>query len=127
MDSIQWVAIYDDGTKLHQYNGNEVNKYEDINRDKLVGFALYKNDEPLLLVDFEEGQRLVYRRRNFMRFDGSKSSVFLVGRQQTIDGKNIQSIACVFDDGSIRMINKWDDQNVLFAEPNIKDFENGKI
>lgn len=119
---IQWVAIYNDGTKLYQYNGEQEFKYSDIKRDKLAGFALLKGDTPLILFHLEEGQRLIYRKRHFLRFDGQRSHVYLVGWQKNVKGENVQSIACVFENGQIQIIGKWRD-DILFREPELLSFE----
>ena len=113
---IIWAAAYNDATTLYQYNddGTE-NKYQDIDRDKLVEFTLLRVPEvyigdgttatkpdlthPPFPVRFslwlETGQQLIYRRRTQM---GRKITVIhLVGWQQKIAGQIVQSISYVPD------------------------------
>jgi len=66
MNGYYWKAIYGDGTALSQYNADgSTNGYRDIDRDRLVCFALCQvnSDKPIVVLHFSLGQRLIYRRR----------------------------------------------------------------
>ena len=105
--SIQWVAVYKDGSKLYQYNGDKKNTYYDIDHDNLAGFCLLKGEDPLIYFLLEEGQRLIYKKRVIKKMTGEEQIIYLAGWQQKVKGKNVQSIACVFPSGQIQMISKW--------------------
>lgn len=132
---MQWVAYYDDGTHLRQYDdaGRE-NKYADIGRDRLASFALYDGGIPLdgrietlaevkyqkatrkvFHVHFEPGQRLIYRRR-VERTQGSEvpTVCHMIGWQQNVSGQNIQSIAYVFEDGTVELAGRWREDHPWF-------------
>lgn len=102
-----WKAVYTDGTELPQYNadGSE-NKYVDIDRSKLVRFALLQvnSDKPVVVLHLDQGQRLICRRRVAKHFSQDlkpqgEEVVWLVGWQQKINGRNSQMICFVFEDG----------------------------
>ncbi len=114
---MQWVAYYNDGTHLCQYDddGTE-NKYADIDRSKLDSFALY--DRPatrkLFHLHIEPGQRLIYRRRVEKIVGGPEQVCYMIGWQQTVGEQNIQSIAYVFEDGTIELAGRWRDDHSWF-------------
>lgn len=114
---MQWVAYYNDGTHLRQYDDDGAeNKYADIDRSKLDSFALY--DRPatrkLLHLHLEPDQRLIYRRR-VEKTVGADTDVvcYMIGWQQTIAGENVQSIAYVFDD-TVELAGRWRDDHPWF-------------
>lgn len=105
---ITWTANYRDGSTLTQYNGDRTtNRYEDIDRWQLVRFDLLKDGVPIASVYLRRGQRLIYRRRTFLKLSGEKNVVYLVGWQQTLDTKkglkNITALMYVHEDGSIAL------------------------
>ena len=93
-----WVSVYNDNTRLPQFNedGSE-NKYQDIDRGKLSSFEFYKDGKIILVCDIAPGARLIYRKRVEQSSSGEQLNVYLIGWQKTIEGKNVQSIACVPD------------------------------
>ena len=111
----EWEAIYSDGTTLTQYNEKgEKNGYENIDATKLRAFAIHnvkltKKDNKYFTSDekihfrlhLEPEQRLIYLRRGFLNTAGGKGSFLMVGWQQKINGKNIQSINYLYNDGHI--------------------------
>jgi len=120
---LTWKANYDDGSFLKQYNadGSE-NKYTDIDRSRLVSFELLSDDVVVFRLFLEEGQRLIFRRRIVKTLDNKlKHMIYLVGWQQTINGKNVQSISYIFDDGLIVMAGNWKD--CPFNKPELLDCE----
>jgi hypothetical protein len=115
---IQWLAHYSDGTNLQQFERERENKYTDIDRAKLTAFALTHYGVPILMIHFDRpGQRLIYRRRVFVR-PGEEPEVYvLAGWQMTIGGENVQSI-CVVNEagvGGIDVISRWNDNHPLFG------------
>lgn len=110
-----WVARYNDGTELTQFNadGSE-HRYTDIDRSKLVSFALYDADGGKILeVHLEPGQRLIYRRRVETRDGTPLKVVYIVGWQQTIAGQNVQSICYVFPD-HVEVAGRWRNDHPWF-------------
>jgi len=118
----EWEAIYSDGKTLTQYNEKgEANGYENIDKTKLKAFAIYgwlnESDNPnaefhtdkklIYRLHLESEQRLIFLRRGFKSISSSTlkevgTSYFLmVGWQETINGKNKQSISYIYDDGHI--------------------------
>lgn len=96
MTKYNWRAIYKDGTSLPQYNvdGSE-NKYADIDRTKICAFEFYKDGKLILVLDIAPGARLIYRKRVEQSSGGESLNVYLIGWQKTVEGRNVQSIACV--------------------------------
>ena len=98
---MQWLATYQDGTTLGQYNGSGEISSERIDRSKLTAFALVNEEGSRVLeLHLEPGQRLIFRRRIEQPVGGLQIVCYLVGWQQTIHGQNVQSIAYVFDEGA---------------------------
>ncbi len=129
--------------RQYKDDGSE-NKYADIDRSKLASFALYdggaivnrddylklRNDvaitpgadpgvyelatRKLLHLHLEPGQRLIYRRRVEQTVGGPATVCYMIGWQQTIIGENIQSIAYVFENGTIELAGKWREDHPWF-------------
>lgn len=119
--SLQWLAIYNDGTFLEQYteDGTE-NKYADIDRTKLSEFRLHRESGELVFsVQLEQDQRLIYRRRNTITIeDGEeiRALFYLVGWQMTVGDRNIQSLNLITEDGSmVVQVGKFREDHPLFA------------
>ncbi len=136
---MQWVAYYNDGTHLRQYedDGGE-HKYADLDRQRLASFALYDGGDidgnyvpatrKLFHLHLEPGQRLIFRRRVEQTLGQPPISVFMIGWQQaleihgpTLDGnanghypKNIQAIAYIFEDGTIELAGRWREDHPWF-------------
>jgi hypothetical protein len=137
-----WVAYYDKGERFSQFkeDGSE-NRYGDIDRARLKGFALFeKNAEPgqndRLVIGLHLGpdQRLVARKRNWVNLRGENLGVvWLVGWQETrkirIPGLrvrsktrylpvNSQAIFAVFPDGHIEVVNRYREDHPWFYSIN---------
>jgi hypothetical protein len=121
-----WKAVYSDGSSIVEIDesGNYLNKYSDIDRSRLSYFELYKSNVLLFRLHLIEGRRLIYRRRvSKSLVTGTDSVVYLIGWQQTINGKNIQDIAYIFEDGRVELSGKWDTNNPVFHAPNLIECE----
>lgn len=116
-----WKAVYSDGTWLNSGN------YADIDRRKLVAFELWSQGYQKLIVrvNLELSQRLIYRRRVRAQVLSPNNSevMYIVGWQQTIQGYNIQSILCVYEDGRIEVIGQWDETRAWLCSPVLRDDE----
>lgn len=114
-----WVAVYEDGSTLEQYNedGSE-NRYADIQRKRVTEFHLRSRTQnrTLLAVEITAEDRLIYRRRNSMNgVSGEKNwTIFMVGWQKTLGGRNVQSINWIFPDGSIINTGRFQENHPLF-------------
>lgn len=118
-------AIYKDGSEIWQHDpetGETVNTYADINRERLEVFGLYNGDRPLVMVDFSDDRngdesigpkRLIYRKRHLKNSKGGSVSVYLVGWQRKVNGRNVQSICFVSGDGTIILGGQWQDNRPL--------------
>lgn len=96
---LRWAAVYNDGSRLPQYNedGSE-NKYTDINRDILVRFLLVDETSVRFILNISADQRLIYRRRVAIMMNSKvKGIIHIVGYQQNIAGKNVQHINFISD------------------------------
>lgn len=113
-DNFTWEVEYKDGTLFSQigHNGGK-NAYEDIDRDRLAVFRLLDRDigNTILMMKFEPGQKLIWRRRTDLIND---TVVHLVGKKQTIDGKRYDGIVAVFPNGNIEATGRWDENHPWF-------------
>lgn len=114
--SIQWLAVYRDGSFLPQYDGDKENKYTDIDRANLGAMTLTREGLPIFTLYFDRpDQKLILRRRYFMRQgEEGKSMIYLIGCHRNVAGENIQQLAVVMEDGSVCMFSKWQENHPLF-------------
>ena len=131
--TIYWQAIHSDGSILDQHKGA---KYQDIDRSRLTAFDLWLHPnegagiEPRLLIrvdlrdDTIEGvgpRRLIWRQRHTLSSSGEEFSFHLVGWQRTvkppqngtIGGRNIQTIAYVFENGAVFLGGQFDERDIF--------------
>jgi len=140
---MQWKAFYSDGSTLDQYGINGKSGYENIDRSKLIAFAIIDKtwvpDRNLLIplmnsdykifsetawhvpveriifrMHLEPGQRLIYRllgaKKLFARTltqVAPDEHYIMVGWQQKIGDKNVQSITYITPDGRIEQTGKF--------------------
>ncbi len=122
MPAFNWVARYRDGSSLYQKDpetGVE-SASEHIDRSRVHALELRREDgAPHVVQHFEPGQRLIYRRRTAMNaVTGEQFIVHLLGRQETIEGQNVQHISVVFEnDGHIECIGRFDEKHAWFYPP----------
>ena len=121
-DRLFWRAVYEDGSFLWQYTEKgKPNKYEDIDRAKLVRFDMFdtKTLQPIHSVYLREGQQLIYRRKTLINFivkfgkvvgkDPKKPKIiiYMTGWKQTIQTnsgpKTIIALNYIHEDGSIAL------------------------
>ncbi len=114
-NTIHWKAIYNDGTSLSQYTEEGENTYRDIQRDKLGAFEIWDEERLVVRVLLEANRRLICRRRHFLRA-GEDMVIWLVGWQETIEGKNTQSILYILPDKTLVLGGAWDDVQLIKEE-----------
>lgn len=109
-DSIQWVAIYDDGI-LHQidHQGTK-HAYEDIDRERIRSFSLIQNNKILFRAHFNgDGKKLIWRRR-IQKTEGEEFIVHIVGKKH-------QYVACVFQDGTVGVYDNFREDLAMLVPP----------
>lgn len=114
--SITWQVVYEDGSIVNQYNddGTE-NKYFDIYNNKIVYFKILKNSKVIFVLHLDRNKRLIYRRRVALNINtGEEEVVYIVGFQENKNGVNVQSIAFIFEDGHIELIDKFKENHKWF-------------
>lgn len=129
---LQWRAVYkeQDGTiskrdMYGQFNadGSE-NPYKNIDRNKLGRFDLLKEDGVTIVhsLFLYEGQRLIFRRRNFIPLNGGKRTMaYILGWARTIylgngQKEDIYSLMYIFEDGTTAHDNHRDNLELLPEE-----------
>lgn len=115
-ESIQWLAVYHDGSVLPQYDGDIENKYTDIDRARLGALTLTRECVPVLSVYFDHpDQKLILRRRYFMRQGAEKEMFYLVGWHRNVGGENVQHLAAVSEDGAVSLFSRWQENHPIFS------------
>jgi hypothetical protein len=109
---LNWKAHYKDGTSLICSELPGGKDYYKIDRTKLIGFELFdkETNKSVFRMPIEDGKRLIYRKRVHQNFHTNQivKIVYLVGWQKTVNGKNVQSIVHIFEDGSMDLRDKWE-------------------
>ncbi|HCS78968.1 TPA: hypothetical protein DIV55_04470 [Patescibacteria group bacterium] len=111
-----WVARYFDGTSLKQIDSSGIkHAYKDIDRDKLAAFEIWEGNSRILFIRFKKGQRLIWRRRVETSPGGIIEVCHIIGKQETIGGKNYQGIIGLFEsDGRIEIAGKFEEGHPWF-------------
>ncbi len=110
------MARYDDGTFLPQIDPSGArHAYQDINRDRLSAFEMWEGSTRIFFIRFRKGQRLIWRRRAEMSSMGVVEVCHLVGKQETVRGKNYQGVIGLFEsDGRIEVIDRFEEDHPWF-------------
>ena len=129
-DTYTWQAVYKDGSSLWETDkeGLVIGKYGQIDRHNLVAFNLYRTDtenrfnlegtQPFLTVEIKPGYRLIWRKRRYQRLVETEPfmTIYLVGWQTTVRGKNVQAIYYIFPDGRTELSSKKSDVELFDFE-----------
>jgi len=111
MHQHNWRAVYKDGTHLDRYtHDGKPNGYENIKRDQLVAFELWDHrvNKRVVRVNMERRCRLIYRARTYL--DEQSKIVgreYLIGWQEIVNGKNVQTNCLIRPDNSIELFGRW--------------------
>jgi hypothetical protein len=125
---VEWTAFYSDRTSLPQFNddGSE-NKFKDIDRAKLICFALYFDGEMKICLHLGPGMRLIHRRRIAKHVMGPKAGtqdiVYILGWQETRRGVNFQALHFVFEDGHVESTNRFYEKHNWFYPLTLQPWE----
>lgn len=112
----KWKAVYNDGTKLEQYNDDgSANTYRDIDRERLACFSLSVFGKKFT-VSLDDGRQLIYRKRIRQVVGGPKEEGYILGWKK--DG--VQSIMFITEDEVISA-GKWG--RGFFSAPKFFEFE----
>jgi len=126
---LHWVAVYgsEPGEHLEQYNADgSLNRYADIDRERLREFTLLHTStlppEPnqsafVFSVVLRPGKRLIYRRRVQKHSSGAETIWHIVGWQENVRGRNVQSVAWVHDNGVPIILRGGFSSDALFSPP----------
>lgn len=117
-----WIAKYQNGLAVAQYNedGTEISTERLPAKQTLYTFSIINRltNTIIFMLHFDPGQRLIYRRRVRIVQGGESHAVYLVGWQQLICGRNVQSIAYIFEpSGYVLMAGKFREDNALMCAP----------
>jgi hypothetical protein len=132
-DRFRWRAVYANGEVLPQVNEDgSKNSYYDIDHSRLVFFEMWEGGHKVLSLRVGKNDRLIWRRRIERTPTEIKEVCHLIGKQQTVSGKNFQGLIALFEsDGTVEVADKFDENNPWFF-PIIKhereewEFENVK-
>lgn len=113
---VEWLAIYNDGTELPQYNEDgSFNKYTDIDRSRLIKFVLLEDKVPKVVIHLDKNKRLICRRRVAIHMmNGIEGFVWLVGWQEKKKGTNVQMICFLFEDGHVEIVDRFNEEHPWF-------------
>lgn len=126
-DRFRWRAVYTDGTTLDQVEPDGTKHgYGDIDRTCLAFFELHdwEASHPVFRIRLDYGDRLIWRRRVDMTGGGTVECCHIVGKQNTINGKNRQWIAGVFEsDGRMEYADRFKEGDPWFAPVQLRPNE----
>jgi len=112
---LTWIAYYEDGTKLLQYENGKCHKYLDIDRSKLSKFAIHNGEKLILVIHLDKNKKLIFRRRVAKpMLSDTEEVVYLVGWQENRSGVNVQSISFIFQEGYIETVDGFKENHKWF-------------
>lgn len=104
-----WVALYDDGSRLFEYDETGSHGFTEVDLSRLRVFLLVPTQPGFsthhVQIAPSKGQRPIFFRRRSIQLaqDGSeveKKTVHCLGSQSTVQGVNVASYLFLFEDGS---------------------------
>lgn len=127
-DKYHWIVRYNDGGCLNQIESNgKRNAYQDIQRDKLTAFEMWEGSTRVLLLKFNKGQQLIWRRRVETSPSGITEVCHIIGKQENINGENLQGIIGLFEsDGRIEITGRFYEGHPWFFPVQIHESEGEK-
>jgi hypothetical protein len=127
-DKYHWIVRYNDGGSLNQIESNgKRNSYQDIDREKLSAFEMWEGSTRILLLKFNKNQQLIWRRRVETSPFGVTEVCHIIGKQENINGENLQGIIGLFEsDGRIEITGRFHDDHPWFFPIQIHESEGEK-
>ena len=113
LEKYYWVAIYNDGTFLMQYEKRDNNTYiqnsfYDIDQSKLDLFVIksFKDDSKIFQLQFKPDiMKLIwYWDRNLLLNDNTMTTSHCIGWQENHDNKQIKVILKIKEDGTVLLM-----------------------
>lgn len=117
-----WQATYEGGTQTT----SDDTPYEALNRRALRSFAIVDRESRAvpIHVQLEPGDRLIWRKREQMRTDGTVETAHLVCREHLRDGYSERFIKLLMqNDGRIIICGQYDPTDPWLIEPVLLDCE----
>lgn len=105
MREIEWRAFYSDSTVLKQSDS----KYSDIDRSKLVRFALFEDSTEIFSLDLDSSKVFFYRRRTKQNVLNTSKKFFFVIGYRTADSLMIYLVK---PNGSYEVLTEWDESDI---------------
>jgi len=120
-----WLAEHKDGSVIRQYEGDTKVSADKIDRNKLKTFSLMNGESCVIKLYIRNGMVLVYRRRIEKNVGGSERVCHIVGWRKYTghDNEIVQSMAFIFEDGGIEMIEDFIEDHPWFYKPVLREFE----
>lgn len=77
----------------------------------------------ILRIHLGDDKKLIFRRRVSLNISSTSRKnteiIYLVGWQKNVNGKNVQSICYIFEDGHIEIAGQWKEDSEWFYAPNL--------
>jgi len=120
-DDWAWRAIYVDETHLDEVDaaGTE-HGFAEVDQGRLVAFALLPRraglPTPVVRLDPASGQRPIFFRTRLVDVnpqtgaESNQRTITVLGWQRTVEGRNVQSLTALYDDGSAVLV---DDRRLI--------------
>ena len=118
----KWLAVYNDGTSLDQFDGSDERLFSDIDQNKLKKFVIYNGSNGIDLdmltgvftingsqisidkrSNLDSDNRLIFFKRvrvdiGTTTIDENKTTRYFIGYQTTVDGVNKKVMLSVMED-----------------------------
>lgn len=118
-DKFRWVAYTQDGGSVSQVAASgQKNSYDELPHENIKSFELWdwRRNERVLLVNFKEGERLVWRRRSEMSPGSEITEVCHIVGKIGKDGQ--KGIVGIFEtDGRIEAVSEFLPNSEWFYPP----------
>ena len=123
---IMWKATYEDGTEVCQFqpDGLEVST-DSVSRNHVRSMVLSKGGVPVVTLDIEPGQKLVYRRRTEMIPGKNVTEIcHILGWRQRQEDQIVSRVLFYFEsDDRIEEIDGFREDHPWYYAPNFRKFE----
>lgn len=98
MNRYTWLAVYNDGTSLLQYNDDKEISVDALDKKKLYQFRLINEEGSIIFAyEFKKGQYPFYRRRTAINPEGVLEVIHIIGQMSRINGEQYTNVAFVYE------------------------------
>lgn len=114
-DWATWAVIYDNGEQVRQKEF--ITSYEELDRQRLREFQMWRNDQLVLAIPFNEGQggRLIWRRR-VRQHRKLADNTFVMQDCFYVVGKRGAFVAVLFEDGVTVMDDNFKEGHAWYGD-----------